>query len=1046
MFSLVVGAVWMASAQGPQRATEPGSEGRPITPAGSLLPDRVSGQPAVGSLPVSLVRSPDHGARDGGGQYLIAVNSGFGIQFNAATNDAQQSLTVIDLEARPAPQVVQSVYFPSHQSANIGAAFSNQPAPDGSYTLYVSGGFENQIWIFRFHPKSATPLTPPSVGPDTRVTAPFISVKGFATSAPSPRSNHGEEPVYPAGLAISPDDNSLYVANNLGDSLGIIQNLRGDRRLTRVDLGDGHMGHFVYPYAVIGWAPRDSRETQKIYVSCWATASVAVKDLMRPQAPVAFLAVGRHPTDMILNRARTRLYVANSDGDSVSVIDTSRDKVIETIDVRLEEKALPGVSPESLALNGDGSILYVAEAHSNAVAVVALSAAASGTASPGNRAGEAKKGSGEGEGQRSVLRGFIPTGQYPSAIAVADSSLIVGNGKGTGFENSSLLANTSGRAPNTPNERFPAGSKRRRQGGQYDVSLIAGNFSLIAEPDAKTLADYTQQVLRNDGLLGTPNASLFPGPSPIHHIIYIIRENRTYDQVFGDITESGDGHHADGDANLAIFGTGAAAQQPGGPPQNITPNAHALALRFGLLDRFFVNSDASPDGHNWSTAAFSSDYVDKVFRWNYSERGQAYDFEGFNREPEVWPLKGEPPLLPVPVTAEDIANYMKRFLPYVNGARDVAEPETLYLWDDAAHAGISYRNFGEYVETISQAQVDSFNANREREYPDLSPTILAFPLKKTLEGHSSAAHRTFDLYTPDSMTTDSYRAWKDSGGRADPEISPANPDSRFRGYSRIASWLAEFRGYVEAREKGRGDGLPAFNIVRLPNDHTSGMKLHMPTPQFYVADNDYAVGRLVEEVSSSPYWEDTAIFIVEDDAQDGPDHVDAHRSPALVISAYNRPDALIHPYHNTVSLIRTMELLLGMPPMNQLDAAAAPMDIFQPQADRHPYKAVVPDVSLQNLMTQPPADRETARWIRKNSELDFTGADLANPQILNRVIWFSVRGRQRAYPALAHLPVFDLMRTRAQEESAEVASFHRAWKGLLARRASAARPAPSPRD
>ncbi len=1019
------------------------SEGRPISPAGTLIMDATTGEPAVGSLPVAFVRSPDHAASDGGGRYLVSINSGFGIQFSAGTNIGQESVSVIDLNAQPAPRVVQNVYFPTPQSAQVGAAFSPQAEHDGSYILYVSGGYENKIWAFNFRPGVPQPITPPSNGPDTKITAPYISVHGFATQSASPRLQGEQEPVYPLGIALSADGDTLYTANDLGDSLGIIRNLRGERRLQRVDLSDGQPGHYVYPYGVEAWAPADARETQKLYVSCWATASVAVVDAVHPEKPVAFVQVEHHPTAMIVNASRTRLYVANSDADSVSVIDTASDRVVETISVRLMEKALPGGSPEGLALSADGATLYVANAHSNAVAVVGLSPAAQGSGEAKHaRAGEKESG---GQGERSAVRGFIPTGQYPSAVAVANGNLIVGNGKGSGFEKSSLIANNSGRAPNTASDRFPAGTGYNGQGGEYDVALIAGTFSAIAEPDAHTLAAYTNQVLRNDGLLGAPDVKLFNGSSPIHHVIYIIRENRTYDQVFGDVTKAGNGEAADGDASLAIFGGGEAARRPGGPLQNITPNAHALAQRFGLLDRFFVNSEASPDGHNWTDAAFSSDYVDKAYRWNYSRRGRQYDFEGSNREPEIWPRRGEPSFLPVPVKPEDLAHLIQRYVPYLNGARDVGEPETLYLWDDAARAGISYRTSGERVVSISQAEVDSFNANRERQYPDTTPTVVEFPLKKTLEGHSSATHRAFDLYTPDSMTTDSYRAWKESSGSADPLISAENSDARFRGYSRISTWLTEFRGYVDARQKGQGDPFPALNIVYLPNDHTNGMRPRMPTPQFYVAENDYALGLLVQQVSASPHWKDTAILVVEDDAQNGPDHVDGHRSPALVISAYNRPGALVHEYHSTVSLVRTMEVLLGMPPMNQLDAAASPIDIFQAKPDLAPYKALLPDVAVQNLTTPASTrDAETARWMHESLQQNLQEADLADPGVLNRIIWFSVRSGSEAYPAAARLPVFDALRTGNAEEADEqelAEEIARRVKGLLASRRHAVRAA-----
>jgi YVTN family beta-propeller protein len=1035
---LAVAALSVAFSQDASVWNEPASEGRPITPAGSVVLDATTGSAAVGSLPLTFVRSPDHAAKDGGGRYLLSINSGYGIQFNATTNREQQSISVLDLNARPSPRVVQNVYFPSPQSAQVGAGFSPTPDRTGAYTLYVSGGFENKIWMFRFRPGDPQPVSPPSNGPDTQVSAPFISVRGFASDASSPRYNDNEEPVYPLGIAVGADGDSLFIANDLGDSLGIIRSLRDQRHLTRVDLSDGHSGHFVYPYGVSAWSAPGSLETQKVFVSCWATASVAAIDVLHPEKPVAFIPVGRHPTAMLFNASHTRLFVANSNDDSISVIDPLGDRVVETISVRLSEKSLLGGSPEGVALSADGATLYVANAHSNAVAVVGLGAAAMGISA---HQGEEKSFDDDEEKPtgRSQVRGFIPTGQYPSALAVADGWLFVANGKGTGFEASSVVANDSGRAPNTANDRFPVGTGSVRQGGEYIGALIAGTISQIAEPDPGTLARYTSQVMRNDGLVGATDVRLFAGTSPIRHVVYIIRENRTYDQVFGDVERSGNGQPADGDPDLAILGDGSAASRPGGAAQEITPNAHALAQRFGLLDRFFVNSEASPDGHNWTDAAFSSDYVDKAYRWNYSHRGRTYDFQGLNREPEIGVSPGQAPILPVPATPEDLSHLIQRYVPYLNGSRDVAEPETLYLWDAAARAGLTYRTNGELVATISQAEIDAFNRNRERDYPDVTPTVVAFPLKKTLEGHFSSTHREFDLYTPDSMTTDSYRAAVESHSPAVALVSSSNPDPRFHGYSRISSWLAEFRGYVEARQKGGPDSFPAFNIVYLPNDHTDGFHVHMPTPQFYVADNDYALGLLVEEVSSSLYWKDTAIFVLEDDSQNGPDHVDAHRSPALVISAYDRPGALVHHYHNTVSLIRTMELLLGIAPLNQLDASASPIDIFQSQPDTTPYKAILPKVALNNLLVEPAIDRETARWIRESNRMDFSFEDLANPDILNRVIWFSVRGDTDPYPLLSHLPAFDVMRTVTNEEAVEQFDLDRQIKTLLARRATKTR-------
>jgi YVTN family beta-propeller protein len=1009
------------------------SEGRPITPAGNLVIDINRRLPAVGALPVAFVRSPDKMGPDELGRYLIAVNSGYGVQFNAATNKAQQSLAVIDLNARPSPVVIQNVYFPTPQSVNVGLVFSPRPEQDGTFLLYASGGFENKIWIFRFRAGASTPISPASRGPNTIVEAPYIDVSGFATAANSPRYNDNRVPVYPTGLAISADGDTLYVANNLGDSLGIITNVRNLRNLVRIELRRAGSSQFLYPYGVVALPSKGSDETSRLYVSCWGDASIAVIDPQKPARPIAGIPVERHPTAMILNSRATRLYVVNSDADSVSVIDTTTDREVERINVRLAEEALIGGSPESLALNRDESILYVANAHANAIAVVSLSNDARGV--PGPR-GENEKRESRGDINRSKVRGFIPTGQYPSAVAVAAGTIFVGNGKGTGFQNSSVVADNSGMDPNLPNDRFPVGTGRENRGGQYSLSVISGNISAIAEPDERALASYTQQVMRNDGLLAQPRTKLFQGPSPIKHVIYIIKENRTYDQLFGDLERSGDGHAADGDPSLAIFGASEAARLPGGAAQNIDPNQRALALRFGLFDRFFVNAASSPEGHNWSTAAFSSDYTDKAYRLSSSSRGRPYDFEGFNRLPEFRPERSNSlSMFNAPVTAVDMSNFLRRYIPYLNGGRDVAEPETLYLWDAAARAGLTYRNYGEFIGTLSEANVAAVNANKQRAYPDITPTVIAIPTKKSLDGHCSPTFRNFDLRTPDAMTPDSYRAAKEASRWTDTVITRNNEDPRFRGTSRLGEWLEEFRGYVADLEAGKPDRLPNFSMVRLPNDHTEGLAPEFATPQFFVAENDYAVGYLVEAVSNSPYWKDTAIFIVEDDAQDGPDHVDCHRSLALVISAYNRPGALIHEFHTTVSLIRTMEILLGMQPMNQLDASAAPIDIFQDKPDLRSYKAILPDVALNNLMIPARAGRDSteAYWMKRMAEQNFEHADMADARIVNEIIWYSVRGRGSRMPEIARLPAVDALREGLAEQGEQEEGMKRT-KSALARK------------
>ena len=470
----------------------------------------------------------------------------------------------------------------------------------------------------------------------------------------------------------------------------------------------------VYPYGVAA-LPLARADTFKVYVSLWNSAAVAAFEwpplrwtksgvTVTPDPPPVRIPTGSHPTALLTDPPRHRLYVANSNDDSVSVIDTDADREVERISVRLSDQALPGVSPEGLALSADGGTLYVANARADAVAVVRLGDNVRGAPIPAGKTAAPSR-----------LAGLIPTGRYPSALALVGHTLYVGNGKGTGTENSSNAVNRSGRNPNAPNGDFPPNGRGHHEGrgGAYSVAVVSGNVLAIPVPDEGALAEDTAQVLRRQGLLGERKAALFAGRaggSPIRHVIYVIKENRTYDQVFGDVKASGDGTPADGDPALAIFGAGDAARPPGGPAQDISPNHRALAARFGLLDRFFVNSEASADGHNWSTAAFSTDYVDKVFRWNYSGRGRSYDFEGFNRLPDTGQTGGEP-LFSSDLTGDSMAGFLRKYLPYTHGGTDVGEPATLYLWDLAARAGLSYRNYGEFVATAS---ADDLAAARER--------------------------------------------------------------------------------------------------------------------------------------------------------------------------------------------------------------------------------------------------------------------------------------------------------------------------------------------
>ncbi len=861
------------------------------------------------------------------------------------------------------------MYFPTPQSVNVGVAFGKKADATGAWPLYASGGVQDRVWLFTFTPGATAPLSPANDAAGKNVSAPFISLSPLAPGSPTKVDREKPGLLYPAGLAVSTSGRHLFVVNNLADSLAVVQ-LEQPRQLRAIPLARSAKGHaFVYPYdvATIGTGAKE-----KVFVSLWNEATVAVVDPKRLVVRRR-IATGTHPAALLASADGRRLYVACANSDTVSIIDTMAEREIERVPVGLRGPEVLGNSTQALALDASGRTLFVGNALSGSVAVVQLGAAALETR---ERDSDDPPGD-DREAGRSRVAGYIPTARYPSALAVVDGHLFIGNGKGE-----------PPARPNAPTPEFPPNDKLR---GAYSVSLMRSSIRRLVLPDGPDLAAMTTTVMRANGLMGPPVTSLFPGPSPITHVIYIIKENRTYDQVLGDVPASGDGTPADGSADLALFGTGDTARRHRGVPQSIAPNHRALALRFGLFDRFFVNAEASADGHNWSTAAYSSDYVDKAFRLNYSGRGRTYDYEGFNRLPDYEPPSELPPLLHLPVTAADVVGYMRGFVPYLNAQRDVSEPDTLYIWDAAAKAGVSYRSYGEFVGTMSAADVQALNARRRKTYPDISPTVAALPTKRALEDqHHSTTFRAFDMFTPDAFTADSYRAAK--AGGMDAVIRLNHSDARFRGTSRLGAWLDEFDGFVADLNAGKGDQLPALTIMRFPNDHTNGLRNGHATPQFMMADNDYAVGRLVEALSHSPYWKTTAVFVLEDDAQDGPDHVDAHRSPVLVISAWNRPGQLVHAVHNTVSLIRTIELLLGIAPMNQLDAAAVPMDIFRGEADLTPYTAELPNVADDNLIFSRPRSARDRYYMDQTARQDMQNADMADPQVLNEIIWYSVRG------------------------------------------------------
>jgi YVTN family beta-propeller protein len=579
-------------------------------------------------------------------------------------------------------------------------------------------------------------------------------------------------------------------------------------------------------------------------VSNWAASSVSVIDT-ETRTVRGSVKVGDHPCALALSPDGTQLYVANANSDTVSVIDTRTDGVVQTISLQPYPNAPAGSAPNALAVSPDGKTLYVANAGNNDVAVVDVS------------------------GTTPKVVGLIPVGWYPTGVEVSrDGKMIY-----------ALSAKGLGAGPNPL--YGVAGSPVR----QYIGSMVRGILSAIPNPDEATLSRYTKQVIANNGfderraertIEAKPTAipRRVGDPSPIKHVIYIIKENRTYDQVLGDMPQG------NGDPSLVLFG------------REVTPNHHAIAEEFVLLDNFYVDGSVSEDGHPWSCAAVATDAVEKAFPSNYGGRRPQWD--GVVRHPTAG-----------------------------------------YIWDFCARKGLTYRSYGEMARRTSEGR-------------DVATTGL--------KGH----------FCPDF-------APKDNNQPADMQ--------------RADVFLREFKEFEQ------NNNLPNFIIMSLPANHTRGTAPGAFTPKAMVADNDLALGRIVDAVSHSKYWKETAIFVVEDDAQNGPDHVDAHRTVALVISPYVKRRFVDSTMYDTVAMLRTMELILGLPPMTQFDAAAAPMmTCFTNKPNLKPY--TVRDALISLIEKNKP----TAYGAQESLAMNFDEIDEAPWDDLNRILWHSIKGEDVPMP------------------------------------------------
>ncbi|MBK0378742.1 bifunctional YncE family protein/alkaline phosphatase family protein [Mucilaginibacter sp. SD-g] len=733
-------------------------------------------------------------------------------KYLAVTNNGQstQSLQLID------PKNEKILDEKELDVSWYGLAFSRDEK-----RLYVSGGNQNTILDFEIKNDKLK-------RPDT-----------ITLAAPWPKGK-----VCPTGITVNKANTLLYTVTKEDNSVYIID-LNSREILNKIQLAD------------IAYSCVLSPDEKLLYISLWGGNEVDILDT-RSQSIIANIKTGSHPNELLLNHKGSLLYVANANDNSVSVINTATNKVIETLAASLYPTNLTGSTTNGLALSSDEKTLYIANADNNCLAVFDVSVM-------GN----------------SKSMGFIPVGWYPTNVKAIGDKILVSNGKGF-----TSMANPEGPQPisKKDNSGYQTGSSANSR-LQYIAGLFKGTLSLIDVPTADQLKFYTRQVYANtpfnnkkvalaDGENGNPIPRKAGEFSPIKHVFYIIKENRTYDQVLGDIDKG------NGDKSLCIFG------------EHITPNQHAIANNYVLLDNFYVDAEVSADGHNWSTAAYATDVIEKTWPTSYGKRGGSTSYEG---------------------------------------GRHATYPRDGFIWDYCKRAGVSYRSYGEFGE-YDNAHI------------------------KSLVGHMSPHSPGFNLDILDQVRAD--------------------------------AWEHDFDSLLTV------NAVPQLSTIRISNDHTSGQKKGKISPMAAVADNDLAVGRIIEHLSKSPVWKESVVFILEDDAQNGPDHIDAHRSPVYVIGPYVKRNAVVHSMYSTSGVLRTIELILGLPPMSQYDAAAMPLyECFTNKADLSPYQLKPAQVNLNERNVA------TNRSSKISEKFDLSKEDEAPDLTLNEVIWKSIKGENAVMPA-----------------------------------------------
>jgi DNA-binding beta-propeller fold protein YncE len=900
-------------------------------PTSKQLIGEIPGHPQrLNSLPLSMAVSP-------GGRYVITVNAGFGTY----ESKYEQSLAVVDTQTGAVADFPDArTLAGAKQTLYSGLAFSR----DGSH-LYVSLGSTTDplgqdkdttgsgVVVYSFKdgkiaPERIIPLPMQQLAPGrtTKLVGGVDGDKGMP---------------FPAAIAVvgKAGAEKLLVAGNLADDVLLIDAASGAIE-KRFDLSENDAVPSTYPVALAV-----SKDGARAFVALWNASEIVELDLAKATVgrkltllkPASAIAAGTHPSSFEFSPDGKTLYVALSNRDAVAAVNVGAGQfaVKGYFDTRLPGQSYFGAEPVALAVNG--SRLYVANMASDAIAVM-------DTAKLTPKASK--------QGMVEPI-GFVPTEWMPMSMVFLPSA--------TGGKLYVATAKGKGTGPNGAPQRETEGSKSRKlhKPTTYIGTLLYGSLaSLDAAEMEKTLPQSTQVVLESNRMKAADEKITFAGGAHdrIKHVIYIIKENRTYDQVFGDLKKDGK-PVGNGDASLTMYG------------ESVTPNLHKLALQFGVLDNFFDSGEVSGDGHVWSNAAIGTDYLEKTWQQNYRGSQRTYDYEGVVAE-------GYPLLQNIP---------------------DVNEPASGYLWGNLAAHGKTYYHFGEYIASTFCDEAKTANPQQGpmlaggkcarkavapgealpaewgggvNKWPWPIPLIATnIATKPELVGHFAEETPDFNLMIPDQIRADIF-------------------------LRHLAGWIAD-------KQQGK-DTMPNFVMLRFANDHTAGTRPGSPTPKASVADNDLAVGRAVDAISHSPFWDDTAFFILEDDAQDGGDHVDAHRSLGLVISKYaphraNGAPFVDSRFYSTVSMVRTMETALGLPPMNNNDAFSSLIStLFTGSGDQPAYAA---DYSNRDNGLIYTANEKTAAGAKESMKMDFRHADRAPAQKLNVILWKDAMG-DKAVPAM----------------------------------------------